>query len=93
MRVDDDDAARRMSDWLDRACVELGVDREAVREVTPMLLDLVRDVAHARSRPAAPLTAFLVGVAAASTDGSPEELAARVLGAVQRLRRCLGEPM
>ena len=36
------------------------------------VLDLVRDVAHQVNRPAAPLTAFLVGLAhgAASADGT-----------------------
>lgn len=40
----------------------------AVSDITPApliaeILDLTRDVAHGVSRPAAPLTAFLVGVA------------------------------
>ena len=51
-----------LDEWLDNACAALelpalsGDDRQAV-------LDLARDVAHGVVRPAAPLTAFLLGVA------------------------------
>jgi Domain of unknown function (DUF6457) len=48
------------------------------------LLDLARDVAHGVSRPAAPLTCLLVGLAADSSDD---------LGAViERVRRLLPAP-
>lgn len=49
----------RLEDWLSAVRQELDlpeVDAAAV-------LDLARDVAHEVARPAAPLTAFLVGVA------------------------------
>jgi hypothetical protein len=48
-----------LEDWTTAACAALGVD-------TPdqaLVLDLARDVAHGVARPAAPLTAYLVGVA------------------------------
>ena len=47
--------------WTEAACAELGIDPAAadVRAV----LDLARDVAHHVARPAAPLTAYLAGVA------------------------------
>ncbi|MDP3971999.1 MAG: DUF6457 domain-containing protein [Candidatus Nanopelagicales bacterium] len=48
--------------WVDRAARELGVDDEI--EVEELLL-LTRDVAHQVTRPAAPLTTYLVGVAVA----------------------------
>jgi molybdopterin-guanine dinucleotide biosynthesis protein A len=56
----------RMDDWLDALTRELGVDLEVD---TQLLLDLARDAAHAVSRPAAPLTAFLVGYAAGARGG------------------------
>lgn len=40
------------------------------------VLDLARDAAHAVERPAAPLTTFLVGYAAARRGGTPADLAA-----------------
>lgn len=49
----------RLEDWLSAVRQELDlpeIDAAAV-------LDLTRDVAHEVARPAAPLTAFLVGVA------------------------------
>lgn len=50
--------------WLEAASRQLGEDPTALRELTTDLLDLTRDVAHGPSRPAAPLTAFLIGLAA-----------------------------
>jgi len=47
-------------------CGELGLTGDAVddqRAVTKVILDLARDAAHGVARPAAPLTAYLVGVA------------------------------
>jgi Domain of unknown function (DUF6457) len=47
--------------WAEAACAELGLD-PALAE-TNAVLDLARDVAHGVARPAAPLTAYLLGVA------------------------------
>ncbi|HVL28534.1 MAG TPA: DUF6457 domain-containing protein, partial [Acidimicrobiales bacterium] len=51
--------------WMDAVVAELGlagaVDRDRARS---LVLDMARDVAHAVERPAAPLTAFLAGLAA-----------------------------
>ena len=47
--------------WLEAACAELGIDRVSVNE--RIVLDLARDVAHAVDRPAAPVTAYLLGIA------------------------------
>jgi len=51
-----------IDDWTAAACAELGLPTDAApaREI----LDLARDVAHQVERPAAPLTAFLLGLAA-----------------------------
>ena len=47
--------------WTERACAELGVDPGQVD--LKAVLDLARDVAHQVDRPAAPVTAYLLGVA------------------------------
>lgn len=49
-----------LEDWLTTAADALGVGDEV--DVT-LVLDLARDVAHGVARPAAPLTAYLLGVA------------------------------
>ncbi len=58
-----------LDDWITEARTELGVDLDVdVAE----LLDMTKVVAHGVARPAAPLTAFLVGYAAARAGGGPE---------------------
>jgi hypothetical protein len=47
--------------WTETACAELGIDPSSAD--TTAVLDLARDVAHGVARPAAPLTAYLLGVA------------------------------
>ena len=51
-----------LEEWITAVQTELGVDLEMD---TAALLDVARDAAHAVARPAAPLTTFLVGYAAA----------------------------
>ncbi len=50
-----------LDQWTESACAELGLDRDSAD--IKAVLDLARDVAHSVARPAAPLTAFLLGVA------------------------------
>jgi hypothetical protein len=47
--------------WTEAACAELGIDPSVAD--APAVLDLARAVAHGVARPAAPLTAYLLGVA------------------------------
>ncbi|OEV14176.1 NTP transferase domain-containing protein [Streptomyces nanshensis] len=61
-----------LDEWMAAAKAELGVDLDVD---TAVLLDLARDAAHGVARPAAPLTTFLVGYAAAQRGGSPEQVA------------------
>ncbi len=63
---------QQMHAWLDDVCARLDVDRTTVNDVTPDMLDLIRQVAHGPSRPGAPMTAFLVGLAAGTTFGQAE---------------------
>lgn len=61
--------------WAEAVCAELGLPPDQVR--MRVVLDLARDVAHAVERPAAPLTAFLLGLAVGAGQ-APEEAARRV---------------
>jgi hypothetical protein len=63
-RQDDPETMARMRRWLRAVAEEAGVDPEAMGPVEAPLLDLVSRVAHGPSRPGAPLTTFLVGLAA-----------------------------
>jgi len=57
-------------------------------ETTKLVLDLARDVAHGVARPAAPLTAYLLGVAvgrAGVAVGRAADAASRVGDAVTRV--------
>jgi Domain of unknown function (DUF6457) len=53
--------------WITEMCAALGLDPSAVDR--NMVLDLARDAAHGIARPAAPITTFLVGLAA-GRDGA-----------------------
>ncbi len=61
-----------LDEWISAAKDELGLDLDVD---TGVLLDLARDAAHGVARPAAPLTTFLVGYAAAQAGGGPEAVA------------------
>jgi molybdopterin-guanine dinucleotide biosynthesis protein A len=61
-----------LDEWISAAKDELGIDLDVD---TGLLLDLARDAAHGVARPAAPLTTFLVGYAAARAGGGPEAVA------------------
>jgi hypothetical protein len=66
-----------LHDWIDELCDVLELDTE-VDEA--LILDLARQAAHSVERPAAPVTTFLLGYAAAVHGASPEtveELAGR----------------
>ncbi|MDQ3096165.1 MAG: DUF6457 domain-containing protein [Actinomycetota bacterium] len=61
-----------LSSWSQQLSDALGLDLEV--DVDP-ILDLARDAAHQVERPAAPLTTFLVGYAAAMRGGSVDDIA------------------
>ncbi|QIP85563.1 molybdenum cofactor guanylyltransferase [Streptomyces sp. Tu 2975] len=58
-----------LDEWINAVKDELGIELDVD---THVLLDLARDAAHGVARPAAPLTTFLVGYAAAKAEGGPE---------------------
>jgi len=57
----DSDGGTMLEDWIDTVCRELGLNRDDVDR--DLVLDLAKDVAHGVARPAAPLTAYLLGLA------------------------------
>jgi hypothetical protein len=50
-----------MDRWIMTVSADLGLNREAAD--ARVILDMTRDVAHNVDRPAAPVTAYLIGVA------------------------------
>jgi len=64
-----------MDDWTAAVCTELGLDPAAAD--LRAILDVARDAAHSVARPAAPLTAFLLGLAVGRGAALPDA-AARV---------------
>jgi hypothetical protein len=50
-----------LDDWTGAVCAELGIDPEDVDQKT--VLNLARVAAHTVDRPAAPLTAYFLGIA------------------------------
>ncbi|MFI2753704.1 DUF6457 domain-containing protein [Cellulomonas sp. P22] len=74
-RGDESQKMAVMNTWLDGVCAELGVERSVMDANAPGLLRLISDVAHGPTRPGAPLTAFLVGLAGAGASVDPAEQA------------------
>jgi hypothetical protein len=60
-----------LQEWMDELCDELSIETEVDMSA---ILDLARDAAHNVDRPAAPLTTFLVGYAAAARGGSLKDI-------------------
>lgn len=79
---------RVLNEWMTAAKSELGIDLDVD---TALLLDLARDAAHGVARPAAPLTTFLVGYAAARAGGGSEDVAEAVRKAAGLARRWAAE--
>lgn len=60
--------------WTMDVCHALDLDPGSLDR--DLLLDLTKEVAHGVARPAAPLTAFLVGLAAGREGGGAQEVRA-----------------
>ncbi|MBA0052781.1 molybdenum cofactor guanylyltransferase [Streptomyces sp. AJS327] len=86
-----------LDEWTTAVMAELGIELDlgspapSEPNLTAALLDLARDAAHSVARPAAPLTTFLVGYAAAQRGGSPEEVARAARQAAELARRWVAE--
>lgn len=72
-----------MSEWVAEVCRDLELELADQEVTVNQVLDLTADVAHGVARPAAPVTAFLVGLAA-GRSAHPDEM-------VAELARTLGE--
>ena len=72
-----------LEEWVQLVTAELGLAGETDRK---LVLDLARDVAHGVARPAAPLTTYLVGLAAGAAGGGPEAVRA----AAERVSELVG---
>nr|WSX50832.1 molybdenum cofactor guanylyltransferase [Streptomyces sp. NBC_00974] len=70
-----------LEQWITAAKTELGID---LAVDTTTLLDLARDAAHGVARPAAPLTTFLVGYAAARAEATGADPAEAVAEACRK---------
>jgi hypothetical protein len=65
--------------WIEAACAKLGVEADLVDQ--RLILDLAREAAHQIDRPAAPVTAYLLGVAVGRgvpADAANEQLTALI---------------
>ncbi|GIF71105.1 DUF6457 domain-containing protein [Asanoa siamensis] len=49
-----------LDEWVKAACAHLGIDPSDAQ--VPLVLNLAKDVAHNTVRPAAPVTAYLLGL-------------------------------
>jgi hypothetical protein len=58
--------------WAEAMRELFGLDADDIP--IPLILDLARDVAVGVARPAAPLSAFVAGLAAGRAGGSPEQV-------------------
>jgi len=70
--TDDNTRTAVLEQWVVALSAELGLPDGLVPIET--LLDVARDAAHSIARPAAPLTTFLVGYAAALAGGAPDDV-------------------
>ena len=61
-----------LQEWTEALAQRLGIDLDVDLR---LVLDLARDAAHNVERPAAPVTTFLVGYAAARAGGSAQDVA------------------
>lgn len=71
--------------WLEQVSERLDQDPAVIQALLGELLDLTRDVAHGPSRPAAPLTAFLVGLASGRELGTEGGSAASISATRKRI--------
>jgi hypothetical protein len=81
-------AVNTLKEWVDLVCRELDiVDAVSPAAMQARVLDMSRDVAHDVARPAAPLTAYLLGLAAgrsSAPETTADELAQRLCVLAQR---------
>ena len=77
-----------LHDWIDELCDALDIETE-VDEA--LVLDLARDAAHNVERPAAPISAYLLGYAAATHEADPDRLEALAAAATELAEKWGGD--
>jgi Domain of unknown function (DUF6457) len=77
-----------LHDWIDELCDALDIDAEVDEG---LVLDLARDAAHNVERPAAPITTYLLGYAAALHEANPDQLERLAAAATELAERWGGE--
>jgi len=80
-----------LQDWTRSVAPALGVDVALVAATQDEVLDMVRDVAHGVVRPAAPLTAYVVGLAAGRAGAQGGDVAAAVRDALAQVDALLSD--
>lgn len=78
-----------LEQWATALAAELGLEPDVVD--VEQVLDLAADAAHGIVRPAAPLTTFLVGLAAGRAGGSDADVADAVARAEALIDRLGGD--
>ncbi|MFD0774333.1 DUF6457 domain-containing protein [Streptomonospora algeriensis] len=64
-------------EWAQKVCAELELSDELGKADVDRILDLAKDAAHSVARPAAPVTAYLLGIAV-GRGADPAEAASAV---------------
>ena len=77
-----------LHDWIDELCDALDIETEFDEG---LVLDLARDAAHNVERPAAPITTYLLGFAAATHGVGPEGLERLAAAATQLAEKWGGD--
>ena len=83
-----DAEAVNLHDWIDELMDALDVETEVDEG---LILDLAREAAHRVQRPAAPISTYLLGYAAALAGGSPAKVEALAAKAFDLASRWEGE--
>lgn len=78
-------------EFLEKLSDAMGLDSAIIADAMPYLLGMTKHVAHDVVRPAAPLAAFLVGVAAAQSAAAGGQLNARVLAEIETVEALVEE--
>lgn len=82
-RRDDPEKMVKKRAWLAEVCQEVDVDPGVLNEIEAPLLQLIAQIAHGPSRPGAPLTMYVLGLAVAR-GADPSDLIARVSTLTER---------
>lgn len=73
-----------LTEWIDHLATRCGFDPRLVP--VDQILDMSSEVAHGVVRPAAPLSAFIAGLAAGRSGATPQDVADAVQAVVRELR-------